>query len=181
MRQSKAHPRLPNTLSRYEVLLYLHAAVCMEFQCQIILHPISTPFGGGYGGPMESKMVQIKMSTPVLCDFYTQYRPILHRLTIIHNAAHRAIRIGRLCYARASVTPSSQRRNQSMDTCNFNKRRKQLLWRFDLLIDSELNVFVHIRHRPRVKKDNKKSPQLVGQGPPTCSQIVGRSTLTRIN
>ena len=34
-----------------------------------------------------------------LFEFYTHYRPILHRLATMHNAADRAMEIGCLCYS----------------------------------------------------------------------------------
>ena len=45
-----------------------------------------------------------------LCDFCTQYRLILHRLAIIHNAADRVIRMGCLCYSVHLLLPAHTER-----------------------------------------------------------------------
>ena len=67
-----------------------------------------SPFGGlGWTQGVENCSNQNVVST-FLCDFYTHYRPNLHRLGTIHNAVtdtqknryiDRAIGIGRICYS----------------------------------------------------------------------------------
>ena len=57
------------------------------------------PFGElGWTQGVENDTNQ-NVNPRFLCDFYTHYRPIMHFLAILHNAAddYRAIGIGRLC------------------------------------------------------------------------------------
>ena len=64
----------------------------------------SPVWGGGLGWTYEVENGTTRNVVPIfLCDFCTHYRPILHRLAAIHNAADeqndRAITICHLCYS----------------------------------------------------------------------------------
>ena len=59
---------------------------------KILPHPPPPPFGGlgwTYEGRLKVVPIDRNVETTFLLDFYTPYRPIVHRLATIHNAANR--------------------------------------------------------------------------------------------
>ena len=108
LRQSKAHPRLPQKLSIQNVAL--SAAVWPQFQCQVKLPPQFDPVWAAVRVDRGLENGTIRNVVPAfLFDFHAQCRSILYNLATIHNADDRQSDRGSLKIERGSFDPRSSR------------------------------------------------------------------------